>query len=134
MIYFICFSLCYFSLGIVLNELTQVDSSCFFYLFFNWIFFSISSFNIRSIENWASWSILIYFIWGYLSIMIRFAGFGILTPVKLRCFILRCYFGFMTWITGPSTLNFLFTGLSSSHDSCRKFDGLIELTHFFPFF
>jgi len=42
------------NLEIVLNGLTWADSSCLLCHFFHCIFFSISSFNIRSVRNWAS--------------------------------------------------------------------------------
>jgi hypothetical protein len=42
------------NLEIVLNGLTWADSSCLLCNFFHCIFFSISSFNIRSVRNWAS--------------------------------------------------------------------------------
>jgi hypothetical protein len=39
-------------------------------------------------------------------------------------FFLKGYLGLMTWVMCPSTLDFIFIGLSLSHDLGSKFDGL----------
>jgi hypothetical protein len=55
--------------------------------------------------------------------MIRVVSFDILTPVKSGHFLIffpRDYFGLMTWVIDPSTLDLFFIGLSPSHDLGRR--------------
>jgi hypothetical protein len=59
-----------------------------FFLSFLIDIFSISSFNVELIMNWASWFILICFLWGHLGFMIRVTCFA----VDSVCFIVFFFY------------------------------------------
>jgi hypothetical protein len=89
-------------------------------------------FNIESVKNLASQSVLIWFLWGCLGLMTKETSFIILILIKSSCFFfLRIYFGLITWVSGPSTLDLCFIRLSPTYDMGCRFN---ELTLFFCFF
>jgi hypothetical protein len=65
----------------VINLIGKVELTCF-------IFFLILSFNIRLIEDWGLYFGLIYFLYGYLGLMIRvmdLTSYVKLTWINLIC-------------------------------------------------
>ena len=115
---------------IMLKRLTWVNSICFLCLIFNWIFSNLI------IQHWADWklSFIIYFyllLWGYLGLMVNVTGFGILMTFKSGClFFLKGHHGLITRVMGPSTLDFFFIGLFSSHYPSYRSDKLTHMTQF----